>query len=276
MESWADAAPEGTSLTMDNGPPSRRKSFARDRPVSGAEAIRLVSVSKSYRTKAGAVPALREASLGFPRGAMTALMGPSGSGKSTLLQCAAGLDRPTSGEVFLGTTELTGLDERDLDRVRRGQIGFVFQAYNLLPMLSVYENLALPLRLAGRKPRRSEVVQVLRQVGLDGLARRLPAELSGGQQQRVAIARSLITQPEVLFADEPTGALDTATGRQILGLLRAAVDEHGQSVVLVTHDLAAAAWADQVIFLVDGQVRGHLEHPTAEQIAVQLDQGERR
>ena len=262
-------------MTTDDDLPGRDRSLARDHPVSGVDAIRLVSVSKSYGTKAGAVPALREVSLGFPRGAMTALMGPSGSGKSTLLQCAAGLDRPTSGEVFLGSTDLTGLGERDLDRVRRGRIGFVFQAYNLLPMLNVYQNLALPLRLAGRKPNRSEIVQVLRQVGLHGLARRLPTELSGGQQQRVAIARSLITQPEVLFADEPTGALDTTTGRQILGLLRAAVDQHGQSVVLVTHDLAAAAWADRVVFLVDGQVRGHLEHPTAEQIAVQLGRWER-
>jgi putative ABC transport system ATP-binding protein len=260
---------------MDDSPFKRRASGRQHHPESGADAVRLTSVSKRYQTKAGLVPALRDVSLAFPKGAMTAVMGPSGSGKSTLLQCAAGLDRPTAGKVLLGTTDLTGLGERDLDRVRRGRIGFVFQAYNLLPMLSVYDNLALPLRLAGRRPKRSEVVQALRQVGLDGLARRLPAELSGGQQQRVAIARSLITQPEVLFADEPTGALDTTTGRQILGLLRAAVDEHGQSVVLVAHDLAAAAWADQVVFLVDGELRGRLEHPTAEQIAVRLDQWER-
>ena len=218
------------------------------------DAIALDTVSKVYRTPAGTVTALDAVSVAFPRGSMTAIMGPSGSGKSTLLHCAAGLDRPTAGRVWLGDVELGSLPDRALDRVRRDRIGFVFQAFNLLPMLSVRDNVTLPLRMAGRKPRRRDVDSVLTSVGLGGLGRRRPAQLSGGQQQRVAIARSLITRPDVIFADEPTGSLDSQTARQVMGLLRDAVDRHDQTVVLVTHDPTVAEWADSVVFVLDGRV----------------------
>jgi putative ABC transport system ATP-binding protein len=244
-------------------------------PGEGTDAIRVESLSKSYASAAGPVPALRGVSLGFPRGKLTAVMGPSGSGKSTLLQCAAGLDRPSAGRVMLGGTDLGTASARALSRIHRDRIGFVFQSYNLLPMLTAAENIALPLRLAGRRPQRGQVAAVLGQVGLAGLAGRRPAELSGGQQQRVAIARALATGPEVLFADEPTGALDTVSGRQVLGLLRAAADRAGLSVVIVTHDPAVAESADSVVFLVDGQVHGALDRPTVEEISARLSGWER-
>ncbi|UQA94009.1 ABC transporter ATP-binding protein [Streptomyces halobius] len=230
-------------------------------------ATQLAGVSKSYESSSGPAPVLRDVSLGFPQGAMTAVMGPSGSGKTTLLHCAAGLDRPTSGQVLLGGTDLSQCDERELTHIRRDRIGFVFQQFNLLPMLTAYENVALPLRLGRRAPKRAVVMEALRQVGLEGREKRRPAELSGGQQQRVAIARTLVAEPEIVYADEPTGALDTATGRQVMGLLREAVDRAGRTVVMVTHDPHAAAWADRVVFLVDGQIVGKLDHPTAEQVA---------
>ncbi|MGW1198627.1 ABC transporter ATP-binding protein [Streptomyces sp. NPDC002536] len=238
-------------------------------------ATQLVAVSKTYASASGPVPVLRDVTLGFPQGAMTAVMGPSGSGKTTLLHCAAGLDRPTSGQVLLGETDLGACDERQLTRIRRDRVGFVFQQFNLLPMLTAYENVALPLRLNGRAPKRAVVLEALRRVGLEGKERRRPAELSGGQQQRVAIARTLVAEPEIVFADEPTGALDTATGRQVMGLLREVVDRAGRTVVMVTHDPAAAAWADRVVFLVDGQVIGKIDDPTAEQVAAHLARWER-
>jgi putative ABC transport system ATP-binding protein len=238
-------------------------------------AVTLEAVSKRYRTSAGTVAALHDVSSGFPRGELTAVMGPSGSGKTTLLQCAAGLDRPSAGRVRLGDTDLGGLRERELDRVRRARIGFVFQAYNLLPMLSVRDNVTLPLRMAGRRVRSGEVAAVLDAVGLAGLGGRRPAELSGGQQQRVAIARSLVTRPEVLFADEPTGSLDTATGRQVLDLLRAAVDRYGQTVILVTHDPSAAGRADSVLFLVDGRLHSTLRRPTPAEVAARIEEYQR-
>jgi putative ABC transport system ATP-binding protein len=231
------------------------------------DVIRLETLTKSFPSKAGPVAALRGVSISFPRGRMTAVMGPSGSGKSTMLQCAAGLDRPTSGRVMLGGTELGTLSRRALSKVHRERIGFVFQSYNLLPMLTAAENIALPLRLAGRRPDRARIASVLDSVGLAGMGHRAPAELSGGQQQRVAIARALAVRPEVLFADEPTGALDTVAGRHVLGLLRSAVEQAGQTVVLVTHDPGAASWADSVVFMVDGALQGSLERPTAQQIA---------
>lgn len=218
------------------------------------DAIALDAVSKVYRTPAGPFTALDAVSVAFPRGSMTAVMGPSGSGKSTLLQCAAGLDRPTSGQVWLDDVALSSLPDKELDRVRRDRIGFVFQAFNLLPMLSVRDNVALPSRMAGRKPRRSDVDSVLTAVGLGHLGGRRPAQLSGGQQQRVAVARSLITRPDVIFADEPTGSLDSQTAFEVMGLLRNAVDEYGQTVVLVTHDLAVAEWADSTVFVLDGRI----------------------
>ncbi|MFI8949164.1 ABC transporter ATP-binding protein [Streptomyces sp. NPDC053750] len=238
--------------------------------MSNDDAIQLRSVSRRYGTGDSTVTALDEVSLTFPRGTFTAVMGPSGSGKSTLLQCAAGLDRPTSGSVRVGGTDLTALSERRLTLLRRERIGFVFQAFNLLPSLTAAQNVALPLRLAGRRPSRARVREVLARVGLGDRARHRPTELSGGQQQRVALARALITRPEVLFGDEPTGALDSRTGREVLTLLRGMVDGEGQTVVMVTHDPVAAAHADHVIFLVDGRVEGRLTGADADTIATRM------
>jgi putative ABC transport system ATP-binding protein len=239
-------------------------------PGADAPAIALRDVRKVYGEGDGAVVALDGISTGFARGSFTAIMGPSGSGKSTFLHVAAGLDRPTSGTVALGDTELAGLSERRLTILRRERIGFVFQAFNLMPSLTVTQNIGLPLRLDGRRPRRSEVREVAARVGLDERLRHRPAELSGGQQQRVAIARALITRPEVVFADEPTGALDTRTGRAVLALLREVVDVDGHTVVMVTHDPVAAAHADQVILLADGRIAGTLDAPDADEVAEQL------
>ncbi|MFH8973172.1 ABC transporter ATP-binding protein [Streptomyces sp. NPDC017890] len=233
-------------------------------------AVQLRSVSRRYGAGDSTVTALDEVSLAFPEGTFTAVMGPSGSGKSTLLQCAAGLDRPTSGSVAVGGTELTGLSERRLTLLRRERIGFVFQAFNLLPSLTAEQNVALPLRLAGRRPSRARVRDVLAQVGLEDRARHRPTEMSGGQQQRVALARALITRPDVLFGDEPTGALDSETGREVLTLLRGMVDREGQTVVMVTHDPVAASYADRVVFLVDGRVNGELTGAGADTIAARM------
>ncbi|WP_030765774.1 MULTISPECIES: ABC transporter ATP-binding protein [unclassified Streptomyces] len=237
-------------------------------------ATQLVSVSKAYPGATGPVPVLRDVTLGFPAKSMTAIMGPSGAGKTTLLHCAAGLDRPTGGQVLLGDTDLSACDERQLTLIRRSRIGFVFQQFNLLPMLTAYENVALPLRLNGGRPRRADVMEALRQVGLEDKADRRPAQLSGGQQQRVAIARTLVVQPEIVFADEPTGSLDRQTGRQIMALLRDVVDRAGGTVVMVTHDPGAAAWADRVVFLHDGRAVDRIDHPTAEQVAARLGRWE--
>ncbi|MET9696657.1 ABC transporter ATP-binding protein [Streptomyces sp. NPDC006529] len=238
-------------------------------------AVHMASVTKSYPSAAGPVPVLHAVSVGFPQRALTAVMGPSGSGKTTLLHCAAGLDTPDSGQVFLGDTDLAACGERELTRVRRDRIGFVFQQFNLLPMLTAYENVALPLRLQGGRVRKARVVEALAQVGLADKADRRPAQLSGGQQQRVAIARTLVAEPEIVFADEPTGSLDRQTGRQIMALLRDIVDRAGRTVAMVTHDPAAAACADRVIFLSDGRVVGRLDHPTADAVAAQLSVWER-
>ncbi|MFJ2730084.1 ABC transporter ATP-binding protein [Streptomyces collinus] len=234
------------------------------------DAIRLRSVTRRYGSGGTSVTALDEVSLAFPRGTFTAVMGPSGSGKSTLLQCAAGLDRPTSGSVTVGDTELTTMSETKLTLLRRKRIGFVFQAFNLLPSLTAEQNVALPLRLAGRRPKKAQVRQVLEQVGLGDRARHRPTELSGGQQQRVALARALITRPEVLFGDEPTGALDSQTGREVLTLLRGMVDRDDQTIIMVTHDPVAASFADRVVLLVDGRVDGELSGASAEDIAARL------
>ncbi|WP_422770148.1 ABC transporter ATP-binding protein [Plantactinospora sp. WMMC1484] len=234
------------------------------------QAVRLESLSKTYGSGQNAVPALRDVSLSLAAGSFTAIMGPSGSGKSTLLQCAAGLDRPTGGRVVIAGTDLTGLSETALTLLRRDKIGFVFQAFNLLPSLTAEQNVALPLRLAGRRPDRSAVAAVLAEVGLGNRGRHRPAELSGGQQQRVAIARALVTRPAVLFADEPTGALDTSTSREVLALLRGLVDRHQQTIVMVTHDPVTAAMADRVVFLADGVLAGELVNPTPEAIAARM------
>jgi putative ABC transport system ATP-binding protein len=229
------------------------------------DTVRLTSVTKRY----GAVAALTDVTLGFAARSFTAVMGPSGSGKSTLLQCAAGLERPDSGSVQIAGTELTTLRETRLTKLRRTRIGFVFQSFNLLPALTAAQNVALPLRLAGR--RSVGVREALAEVGLADRAAHRPSQLSGGQQQRVAIARALLTRPAVLFADEPTGALDTTAGREVLAMLRALVDEHGQTVVMVTHDPTAAAHADRVVFFRDGRAAGELLAPTAASVATFLE-----
>jgi putative ABC transport system ATP-binding protein len=248
-----------------------RHSFCSVLPETGSPLrAELRAVTKVYPARSGAVTALREVSAGFAAGTFTAVMGPSGSGKSTLLQCAAGLDRPTSGHVLLAGQELGGLSEHRLTLLRRESVGFIFQSFNLLPSLSAGQNVGLPLRLAGRRPRRADVTAALAAVGLADRAGHRPAELSGGQQQRVAIARALITAPPVIFADEPTGMLDSASGREVLDLLRGLSGERHATVVMVTHDPAAAAWADRVIFLADGQLAGELRDPTASTVAARL------
>ncbi|MFE3069330.1 ABC transporter ATP-binding protein [Streptomyces sp. NPDC059247] len=229
-------------------------------------AVRLRGLTRHH----GTVRALDGVDLDFAAGTFTAVMGPSGSGKSTLLQCAAGLDRPTAGRVEVGGVALEGLGERRLTLLRRELIGFVFQSFNLLPSLSAAQNVALPLRLAGRRPSRAEVREALARVGLTGRERHRPGELSGGQRQRVALARALITRPAVLFGDEPTGALDSTTSREVLDMLRELVDREGQTLVMVTHDPVAAARADRVVFLVDGRVAGGLPSPTAESVAARM------
>src|SRR4051794_9609414 len=239
-------------------------------PATSHAAVALRDVRKVHGQGDGAVVALDGISIDLAPGSFTAIMGPSGSGKSTFLHVAAGLDRPTSGSVALGETELAGLSERRLTILRRERIGFVFQAFNLMPSLTVTQNIGLPLRLDGRRLRRSAVHEVAARVGLAERLRHRPSELSGGQQQRVAIARALVTRPEVVFADEPTGALDTETGRGVLALLREVVDENGHTVVMVTHDPTAAARADRVILLADGRLAGTLEAPGADEVAEQL------
>ncbi|MDW5327287.1 ABC transporter ATP-binding protein [Plantactinospora sp. KLBMP9567] len=234
------------------------------------DAVRLAEVSRRYGSGDSAVTALDRVTLGFASGTFTAVMGPSGSGKSTLLQCAAGLDRPTAGSVTVGDVDLGGLSETKLTLLRRDAIGFVFQSFNLLSALTAEQNVALPLRLAGRRPRRGDVRAALATVGLAGRARHRPAQLSGGQQQRVAIARALITRPRVLFADEPTGALDSTAGREVLRLLRGQVDRAGQTIVMVTHDPVAAGYADRVVFLADGRIADELRQPTASAVAERM------
>jgi putative ABC transport system ATP-binding protein len=233
-------------------------------------AVLVESITKTYGAGASALTALDRVSLAFPHGSFTAVMGPSGSGKSTLLQCAAGLDRPDGGKVAIDGTDLTGLGETALTRLRRDRVGFVFQSFNLMPSLTAAQNVELPLRLAGRKADQGAVRAALAAVGLADRARHRPSELSGGQQQRVALARALVTRPQVLFADEPTGALDTATSRHVLELLRDMVAGQRQTIIMVTHDPVAAAHADRVVFLADGRIAGTLANPTAEAVAARM------
>jgi putative ABC transport system ATP-binding protein len=231
--------------------------------VTTRAAARAVGATKVYGAGATAVAALDEVSVDVPAHRFTAIMGPSGSGKSTLMHCLAGLDTLTEGQVFVGDVDLGTLSDRDLTLLRRDRIGFVFQAFNLVPTLSARENIVLPARLAGRRPDQAWLDEVVDTVRLgDRLAHR-PSELSGGQQQRVAVARALAGRPDIVFADEPTGNLDSRSGAEILGFLRRAVDEMGQTVVMVTHDPLAAAHADSVLFLADGRIVDHLDHPTA-------------
>ncbi|MGA4684085.1 ABC transporter ATP-binding protein [Micromonospora sp. AB353] len=233
-------------------------------------AVHVERLSRVYGTGRNQVTALAGVDVGFGRGTFTAVMGPSGSGKSTLLQIAAGLDRPTNGRVIVGGTDLSGLSETRLTELRRTRIGFVFQAFNLIGALTVEENIVLPLRLAGVRPDRAWLTHVVERVGLADRLHHRPAALSGGQQQRVAIARALATRPEVIFSDEPTGALDSRTAAEVLTLLRAVVDEHGQTVVMVTHDPIAASYADRVLVLADGAMVADLPQLSAVRIAEHL------
>ncbi|MEU4199374.1 ABC transporter ATP-binding protein [Streptomyces sp. NPDC045470] len=237
------------------------------RQERGACAVELRGVRRQYGGGAGAVHALRGIDLVLPHGSFTAVTGPSGSGKSTFLRCAAGLDRPTGGTVRVGGTDLTRLRADRLTALRRERLGFVFQAFNLLPSLTVEQNVALPMRLAGRCADRRRTAEALARAGLGAHAGRRPGRLSGGQQQRVAVARALVTGPDVVFADEPTGALDTGTAAGVLGLLRHAADGLGTTVVMVTRDPVAASWADRVLFLADGTLADSLERPTPERVA---------
>jgi putative ABC transport system ATP-binding protein len=232
--------------------------------------VSLAGVTKTYGRGEGTVRALDDISLVFERGTFTAIMGPSGSGKTTLLQCAAGLDRPDRGTVRIGGNELTGMRERRLARLRRESVGFVFQSFNLLPSLTAAQNTILPLRLAGQHPRRRVAREALDRVGLADRAGHRPAQLSGGQQQRVAIARALVTEPDVIFADEPTGALDTRNAREVLGVLRGLTDHDGRTLVMVTHDPVSAAVADRIVFLADGRVVDQIAGAPAEVIADRL------
>jgi putative ABC transport system ATP-binding protein len=232
--------------------------------------VELRAVTKRHGKGAAAVVALDDVSAVFERGSFTAIMGPSGSGKSTLLQCAAGLDEPTRGEVAIDGIVLGTLREAGRAKLRRESVGFVFQAFNLLPALTAEQNVALPLRLAGRRVPRRDIRAALASVGMEDRAKHRPSELSGGQQQRVAIARALLARPATLFADEPTGALDTRSAREALALLRALRDRDGQTIVMVTHDAVAAAHADRVLFLADGRIAGALDAPTAEAVAATM------
>jgi putative ABC transport system ATP-binding protein len=242
----------------------------RSGPPGPPDAVRLEAVSKRFGRGDAQVTALREVNIRIPRSTFTAVMGPSGSGKSTLLHCAAGLDRPSTGRIMLAGKDIGQLREPQLTVTRRRHVGFVFQSFNLIPALTVLQNVLLPGRLAGVRPDRRRALDLLAHVGLAGKTKARPSELSGGQQQRVAVARALASQPDVIFGDEPTGALDISAGREVLGLLRQAVDEAGATIVMVTHDPTAAAWADRVIFLADGQLAAEESHPTATQVASRM------
>ena len=229
-------------------------------------AARADDVWKVYGAGEAQVTALRGVSVELRRAEYTAIMGPSGSGKSTLMHCLAGLDTVTRGDVYVGTTNLTGLSDAALTRLRREQVGFIFQQFNLLPTLSAQENILLPLAIAGRKPDQAWFDRVIDTVGLRDRLGHRPTQLSGGQQQRVACARALVTRPEVIFADEPTGNLDSRSGAEVLGFLRNSVREFGQTIVMVTHDANAASYADRVIFLADGGIVHEMSNPTAEAV----------
>jgi putative ABC transport system ATP-binding protein len=229
-------------------------------------AVRCEGLVRRYGEGEACVVALDGVTLGFPAGQLTSIVGPSGSGKSTLMHCLAGLDRPTAGKVWIDGTEITGLDDDALTQLRRDKLGFVFQFFNLVPVLNAEENITLPLRIAGLKPDQAWVDEVLGRVGLSDRRDHRPAELSGGQQQRVAIARALISRPAVVFADEPTGNLDSTASEEVLEMLRGSVDELGGTVVMVTHDPRVAAYGDRVVVLVDGRIESDSTVEGADQV----------
>ncbi|MDQ1711347.1 MAG: putative transport system ATP-binding protein [Frankiaceae bacterium] len=239
---------------------------APDAPGDAGPAARAVDATKVYGRADTAVTALDNVTVDFARGAFTVIMGPSGSGKSTLMHCVAGLDTLTSGRVLIGDVDLTTLDDKRLTLLRRDQVGFVFQAFNLVPTLTALENITLPDSLAGRRPDPEWLDTVVSTVGLKDRLRHRPSELSGGQQQRVAVARALASRPRIVFADEPTGNLDSHSGAEILSFMRKAVDDLGQTIVMVTHDPVAAAYGDRVVFLTDGRIVDELAEPTAERV----------
>ncbi|MGP3969532.1 ABC transporter ATP-binding protein [Streptomyces sp. 6N223] len=231
-----------------------------------AVAARAEKVVKAYGSGETQVMALDGVTLDVQRGAFTAIMGPSGSGKSTLMHCLAGLDTVTSGRIWIGGTEVTGLRDKKLTKLRRDNVGFIFQAFNLLPTLNALENITLPMDIAGRKPDKEWLDRVISTVGLAERLKHRPSELSGGQQQRVAVARALAARPEIIFGDEPTGNLDSRAGAEVLGFLRRSVDELGQTIVMVTHDPVAAAYADRIVFLADGRIVDEMTDPTADRV----------
>jgi putative ABC transport system ATP-binding protein len=235
-----------------------------------AVAARTVDATKVYGSGDTEVRALDGVTVDFETGRYTAIMGPSGSGKSTLMHCVAGLDTLTSGQAFIAGTELTSLDDKALTQVRRDQVGFVFQSFNLIPTLSAIENITLPMDLAGRKPDQAWLDSVVQTVGLRDRLSHRPSELSGGQQQRVAVARALAAQPKIIFADEPTGNLDSRAGAEILEFMQRAVTDLGQTIVMVTHDPVAAAYASRVVFLADGKIVDEMDDPTAEGVLDRL------
>lgn len=267
-----------TALTVvvvsdDSLAPAAPAASLRERPAApAAPAARIENLTKVYGSGDTAVHALDGVTLDFVAGEFTAIMGPSGSGKSTLMHCAAGLDSVTSGQVFLGDVDLTTLKDAALTKTRRDHIGFVFQAFNLIPTLTAEENIRLPLAIAGASPDPQWFDAVIDAVGLQDRLDHRPGELSGGQQQRVACARALLSRPQIVFADEPTGNLDSTSGAEVLGFLRRCVDEFGQTIVMVTHDAGAAAWTDRVVFLADGQIVTELREPTADAVLETMKQ----
>jgi putative ABC transport system ATP-binding protein len=248
------------SATNELAPPDARTRVA----------ARAVGLTKTYGEGDATVRALDDVSVEFERARFSAIMGPSGSGKSTLLHCMAGLDKPTSGQVLIGDVDLTTLSEKDLTLLRRKSVGFVFQAYNLVPTLTASENITLPLDIAGKEPDKAWFDEVVDTVGIRDRLSHRPSELSGGQQQRVAGARALVSRPEIVFADEPTGNLDSKASQEILTFLRSAVKDHGQTIVMVTHDASAASFADRIVFLGDGRVVDEMLEPTTDRILDRL------
>ena len=248
------------SATNEIAPPDARTGVA----------ARAVGLTKTYGEGDAIVRALDDVSVEFERARFSAIMGPSGSGKSTLLHCMAGLDKPTSGQVLIGDVDLTTLSEKDLTLLRRKSVGFVFQAYNLVPTLTASENITLPLDIAGVEPDKAWFDEVVDTVGIRDRLSHRPSELSGGQQQRVAGARALVSRPEIVFADEPTGNLDSKASQEILTFLRSAVKDHGQTIVMVTHDASAASFADRIVFLGDGRIVDEMLEPTTDRILDRL------